>query len=208
MLVSLALLLACYWVLGRLLRGALVVVMAGWVQRGRPPVPLAFRLRPVPVPAGEELYFAARASLWGPPAPPPPGRTWTLTLGRRRAYALDTGVWPPRVRAAVAGHERRAGGTLVVTSRRVLFRGSAKGAAARDDVPLADVAHLRVEGPLLTVERRSQPGRPLVVRVGTPAPVAKLVAAAAQAAAARAAAAPARRPGPAAPAPTPGARRP
>jgi hypothetical protein len=52
------------------------------------------------------------------------------------------------------------------------------------------VAHLRIDGPLLAVERRSAPARPLVVRVATPAPVARLVAAAAQARAARPAAAP------------------
>jgi hypothetical protein len=188
MVVSLALLLACYWLLGRVLRGAIVGVMAGWVARGRPPVPLAFTVRGVPVPAGEELYFAARASIWAPAAAAARGRTFAL--GRRSALAVGAG--PRRLRHLIAGRERVAGGLLVVTNRRVLFRGTGAGrggAPARDDVPLGDVAHLRVEGPLLAVERRSAPARPLVVRVATPAPVAKLVAAAAQAAAARAAAA-------------------
>lgn len=179
MLVSLALLLGCYWLLGRVLRGALVGVMAGWVQRGRPPVPLAFTLRGVPVPAGEELYFAARASLWATATGVGAGGR-TFALGRRRVLTL--GGAARRVGYAIGGRERVAGGLLVVTNRRVVFRGAGRAGAAREDVPLGDVAHLRVEGPLLAVERRSQPARPLVVRVATPAPVAKLVAAAAYAA--------------------------
>jgi hypothetical protein len=182
MLVSLALLLACYWLLGRVLRGALVGAMAGWVRRGRPPLPLAFTVRRVPVPAGDELYFASRASLWAAaPAGAPGGRR--VTVGRRGT--LTVGGSGARVRYEVAGRERAAGGLLVVTDRRVLFRGRGRSGDVREDVPLSDVAHLRIEGPLLAIERRSQPARPLVVRVATPAPVATLVSAAAQASAAR-----------------------
>jgi hypothetical protein len=189
MLVSLALLLACYWLLGRVLRGALVGVMAGWVRRGQAPVPLAFTVRRVPVPGGETLYLASRASLWEPARPAAGGRRFAL--GRRGVLTLGGG----RPRYAVAGRERAAAGLLVVTDRRVLFRGrgGAGRAAVREDVPLADVAHLRVDGPLLAVERRSRPARPLVVRVATPAPVAALVAAAAGAATRAAAGAAARR---------------
>jgi hypothetical protein len=148
-------------------------------------VPLAFTLRGVPVPAGEELLFAGRASTWEPAAPPAAGAR-TFGLGRRARLVLGAG----RPRYLVAGRARAAGGLLVVTDRRVLFRGrraGRAGAAVRDDVPLADVAHLRIEGPLLSIERRSRPGAPLVVRVATPAPVATLVSAAAALAAARAA---------------------
>jgi hypothetical protein len=180
MLVSLALLLAFFWLLGRVLRGATVGITAGWVRRGRPVVPLAFTLRPVPVPAGEALLFAARASLWRPAPRAAGGRVFAV--GRHR-IALGGAPGP---RYTVCGHARAAGGLLVVTDRRLLFRGRGRRDAARggraelrDDVPLADVAHLRVDGPLLMVDRRSRPGAPLVVRVATPAPVAALVAAAA-----------------------------
>jgi hypothetical protein len=188
MVTSLALLLACFWLLGRVLRGALVSLMARWLRQGRDAIPLAFTLRPVPIPGGETLAFASRASLWQPAAAPAPGSS-TLRIGRRHTVSV-TGR---RLRHAIAGHARAAGGLLVVTDRRVLFRGRGAGGDVREDVPLGDVAHLRVEGPLLTVERRSQPARPLVVRIATPAPVATLVASAAAGAAARAAArAPAR----------------
>lgn len=184
MLVSLALLLACYWLLGRVLRGALVGAMAGWIRRGRAPIPLAFTLRPVPIPAGETMILAGRASRWEP-APPPPAGSRTLTLGRRRALAFGRGQ-PPRY--TIAGRARVAGGLLVVTEHRVLYRGRGRGGTVRDDIPLADVAHLRLEGPLLTIERRSRPAQPLVVHVATPAPVATFISAAAHAAATRAAA--------------------
>jgi hypothetical protein len=185
MLVSLALLLAFFWLLGRLLRGAIVGVVANGLRRGRPPVPLAFTLRSVPVPAGDTLLFAARASVWEPA--PAGGGGRAFAVGRRGRLVFDGG----RPRYEVAGRARAAGGLLVVTDRRVLFRGRraagrAAGATPRDvreDVLLGDVAHLRLEGPLLAVERRSRPAAPLVVRVATAAPVANLVAAAAQAAA-------------------------
>jgi hypothetical protein len=179
MLVSLALLLACFWLLGRVLRGALVGIGARWLRGGRPAIPLAFTVRPVPVPGGETLALASRASLWEPAPPAPPGRT--VTVGRRVVLALGGG----RPRFTVAGRTRAAGGLLVVTDRRVLFRGRRGGRDVRDDVPLTDVAHLRIDGPLLAIERRSQPARPLVVWVATPAPVATLVSAAAAAALAR-----------------------
>lgn len=182
MFASLTLLLACYWVLGRVLRGAVVGAMASRVQRGQPAVPLAFTVRRVPVPAGEELLFAARASLWTAAGPATPGRQFAI--GRRRVLTLGAGT--RRVRYAIAGRERRSGGLLVVTNRRVLFRGGGRAGTMREDVPLGDVAHLQVEGPLLVVERRSRPPHALVVRVATPVPVARLIAAAAYASAARA----------------------
>lgn len=181
MLASTVLLLACFWLLGRVLRGALVGVQARWVAAGRPLAPFALTLWPVPAFAGEELWYAAGASRWR--APPATGGGWTLRLGRcRRLTVQPTG--PARgARYAVAGHARETGGVLVVTSGRVAFRGRGRAAAgAREDVPLGDVAHLRVDGPLLVVERRSRPARPLVVRVGAPVPVAGLIAAASAAA--------------------------
>lgn len=185
MLVSAALLFACCWVLGRVLRGALVGVQAGWVARGRPPLPMAFTLRPVPVPAGETLLFAAAASRWGLPAPAPGGggRERTIAIGRRRVLRLGLRITGPRY--TVAGRARDARGLVVVTDRRVLFRGTGRGGPVRDDVPLGDVAHLRVDGPLLAVERRSAGARPLVLRAPSPVLVARLVAAAAAAAAGR-----------------------
>jgi hypothetical protein len=177
MVVSLALLLACYWLLGRVLRGAVVGAMAGWVRRGRPTVPLAFTVRPVPLPAGEALLLASRASVWEPE--PPAGGARAIAIGRRGRLMLG-GAGGPRY--VIAGRVRTSAGLLVVTDRRVLFRGRGPGGDVRLDVLLPDVAHLRLEGPLLSIERRSQPTRPLVVRVATAAPVATLVAAAAEAA--------------------------
>ena len=178
MIPTAALLLACFWLLGRALRGALVGVQATWVTAGRPMAPFALTLRPVPSPAGEEVWYAAGASLWAAavdgPAPPRRirlGRWWALAVGGGRG-----------LRRRVGGRERAAGGLLVVTSRRVLFRGTGRARAVREDVPLPDVAHLRLEGPLLVVERRSRPGAPVLLQLATAGAVARLIQAAAQAA--------------------------
>jgi hypothetical protein len=131
---------------------------------------------------GRVAVAGGRAGPGSPAAATPGG--WTLRLGRRRRLTLRAAGPGRGARYTLAGHARAAGGVLVVTSQRVAFRGRR---GTRDDVPLGDVAHLRVDGPLLMVERRSRPADPLVVRVGAPVPVAGLVSAAAAAAGAAAA---------------------
>jgi hypothetical protein len=177
MLVSFLLLLACFLALGRVLRGALTGVQARAIAAGRPLAPFAMTLRPVPTPAGEEVWFASGASLWRPAGDGPGGRL--LRLGRWRAVQVGAAGTPRGWR--VGGRRRATGGVLVVTNRRVLFRGGRGSNAAREDVPLADVAHLRLEGPMLVIERRSRPSAPLPVRVATAGAVARLLLAAAQA---------------------------
>lgn len=171
MLASAVLLLACFWLLGRALRGALVGVQAKWVTAGRPLAPFALTLRPVPSPAGEEVLYAAGASLWRPA-----GAARVLRLGRWYALSTGGGRWP---RWRVGARERAGGGLLVVTNRRVAFRGTGRARGVREDVPVGDVAHLRLEGPLLVVERRSRPGAPVPVRVAAAGSVARLILAAA-----------------------------
>jgi hypothetical protein len=174
MFASTALLLACFWLLGGVLRGALVGVQARWVGAGRPLAPFALTLRPVPAPAGEEVWYAAGASLWRPAAA---NGARVLRLGRWLRLVAGGGRRPRR---QLGDREHDVGGILVVTSRRVLFRGGRRARPVREDVPLADVAHLRLEGPLLVVERRSRPGAPLPVRVAAAGAVARLILAAAQ----------------------------
>jgi hypothetical protein len=181
MLTSTLLLLACFAVLGRVLRGTLTGLQARWITAGHPLAPLALTLRPVPTPAGEEVWFATGASVWR--AAPSAGRT--LRLGRWHALALGGAGWRALVpRWRVGGRARATGGVLVVTNRRVLYRGGRGASAVREDVPLADVAHLRLEGPMLVIERRSRPAAPLPVRVPTAGAVARLVLAAVTAGAA------------------------
>lgn len=187
MVATAVLLLACFWVLGRALRGGLVGVQARWIATGRPLAPFALTLRPVPTPRGEEVWYAAGGSLWRPVVPAPGSGPRTFRLGRWLRLAMSGG----RVRRRLGERERAAGGIVVVTSGRVLFRGGSRAKPVREDVPLADVAHLRLEGPLLVVERRSRPTAPVPLRVATAGAVARLILAAAQRAQAPAGAGPA-----------------
>lgn len=179
MLPSLVLLLACFAVLGRVLRGALVGVQARWIAAGRPLAPFALTLRPVPTPAGEEVWYATGASLWRPAA----GDRRRVRLGRWHALAVGgSGGRGPLAGWRIGDRARATGGVLVVTNRRVLFRGGRGARAVREDVPLGDVAHLTLEGPMLVVERRSRPRDPLAVRAATAGALARLILAAATAA--------------------------
>jgi hypothetical protein len=176
MLTSTLLLLACFAVLGRVLRGTLTGLQARWITAGHPLAPFAMTLRPVPSSAGEEVWFATGASMWG--AAPAVGRT--VRLGRWHGLAVGGPGWRGAVPGwRIGGRARATGGVLVVTNRRVLYRGGRGVSAVREDVPLADVAHLRLEGPILVIERRSRPAAPLPVRVPTAGAVARLLLAAA-----------------------------
>lgn len=62
-------------------------------------------------------------------------------------------------------------GTLVLTSRRVRF---VRRGAVVSDVPLAQIAHLTVQGGALRVTVRNQPDH-LVLRVAQPATIARYV---------------------------------
>lgn len=85
--------------------------------------------------------------------PIPAGDTFCLSLPARRG----AGWWP--------------GSVLVLTSRRVRLVRRGK---VEVDLPLAQVAHLTVQGLMLRIEQRGSPD-PLVVRVAQPAVIARYI---------------------------------
>lgn len=165
MFITIALLALIGWGFAAFVRGGLLAWQVKQVAEGKR-IPMVFSARGVQVPSSDALVLALGAVRWMPASAPARGRA--LRVGRREWRLGARGVeW------RIDGRQRRGRGLLVLTDRRVSWRGG------RDvvDIPLADVAHVDVRGPLLEIRRRSAPGDPLAITVPQPISVGQMVAA-------------------------------
>lgn len=165
MVVSLLLLVLMLGSLGVLVRALLLVWQVKRVAAGSR-TPMVFAAGSVAVPSGDALVLALGGSRWGGRQALPAGRA--VTLGRTTLHLAGR-----TLSRRVEGRARLERGLLVVTDRRVTWRGD----AATLDVPLRDVAHLEVRGSLLEVRRHSASADPLVLTVPQPVAVAQVIAA-------------------------------
>jgi hypothetical protein len=164
MVFSLILLVLMMGALGVLVRALLLMWHVKRVATGGR-TPMVFSARSVAVTVGDTLVLALGGGRWGARQPPPAGRA--LAIGRTTLH-VDAG----RVRRRVEGRTCLERGLLLVTDRRVTWRGD----ASTIDVPLGDVAHLEVRGSLLEVRRHAFPSDPIVLSVPQPVSVAQVIA--------------------------------
>jgi len=168
MFITIALLVLMGWGFAAFVRGGLLAWQVKQVAEGER-IPMVFSARGVPVPPTDALVLALGAARWTPAAPPAPAATGrALRVGRTEWRLGGRGV-----ERRIDGRQRRGRGLLILTDRRVSWRGG------RDvvDIPLSDVAHVEVRGPLLEIRRRSAPGDPLAITVPQPISVGQMVAA-------------------------------
>jgi hypothetical protein len=164
MLFSLILLLLMVGALGVLVRALLLMWHVKRVATGAR-TPMVFSARSVAVTVGDTLVLALGGGRWGARRALPPGRS--LAFGRTTLH-LDSG----RLSWRVEGRERVERGLLVVTDRRVTWRGG----TSTVELPLRDVAHLEVRGSLVELRRHSAPSDPLILSVPQPVSVAQVIA--------------------------------
>ena len=187
MVASLLLLLGSCAAIAWVVRFVYLGITGAMAEEGRE-IPFSFAFGKVSYPAGDDFVVGLNASRWAVPDPSiPPGGgqapvTAPVTRVGHKVGKHEYWLGPGRIEHRVDGRAKVDRGKLAITRQRVLY-------TARDgtrvELPLRDVANMRVTGPLLEFERRGGRGPAVAFRVPQPVLVAKIVQALASRPAAR-----------------------
>lgn len=172
MIVPFVLLIASCLAIVWIFRAAVIGMQASMIGQGRE-IPCSFALGTVPYPAGDTFVLGLESSLWMVPAGQPRAGHGTKPASIR-GIRFGRQEWLVRLTAIerrIDGRTRVTRGRLAITAQRVRFTGKTRTV----DIPLADIAHFAVRGPLLEIQRRSAPTDAVAFRVPQPVLVARVI---------------------------------
>ena len=172
MIVPFVLLIASCLGIVWIFRAAVIGMQASMIAQGRE-IPCSFALGTVPYPKGDTFVLGLESSLWVVPAGQPP-TGHEAKPAPIRGIRLGRQEWVFRLTAIerrIDGRTKVTRGRLAITAQRVRFTGKTRTV----DIPLADIAHFAVRGPLLEIQRRSAPTDVVAFKVPQPVLVARVI---------------------------------